>query len=219
LGKYSDYGKVVIGQETFVGQNCVLGCPKEETIKRFWPDEKKLLQAISPVRIGDRSVLCNFVCVYEGTEIGPDCLLEDYVHIGYGSKIGQNVRIMYRSYICDRVTIGNYSRIAGFICDGSEIGEYSTVMGNLVHEYTQPHIDWWKAEESPPKIGSNSVVGLGATVVGGIEIGSHCYIAAGAIVTKSVPPKHVVLGVNRRIPLHKWKGKKLRRLIELWMET
>lgn len=219
MSKHLNYGNAIIGQEVFIGQNCVLGCPKEETIKRFWPDEKALSQALSPVRIGDKSVLCNFVSVYEGTEIGSDCFLEDYVRVGYGSKIGCNVRIMYRSYVCDRVIIRNYARIAGFICDGSEIGERSTVMGDLVHEYTQPHVDWWKAEESPPKIGSDSVVGFGAIVVGGIEIGSHCYIAAGAIVTKSVPPKHIVLGVNKQIPLHKWSGKKLRRLVELWMET
>ncbi len=213
MNEFIAYGRVILGRDVFIGRFCVMACPKEDTIMRHGPNKKAIEKATSSVRVGDRCIICNYVSIYEGTEIGSECIIEDHVHIGYGCRIGRNVRITYGAYLCDRVVIDDNARIAGFICDTSKIGKNSTVMGNLVHEYTQPYADWWEPDEPSPIVQEHSVIGYGATIVGGVKIGPYSYVAAGAIVTKRVPPKHVVVGVNKIIPLNKWKGRKLNDII------
>lgn len=92
-------------------------------------------------------------------------------------------------------------------------------MGELVHEYTRPHQDWWEVDEAPPVIGADTVVGSGARVIGGVTIASRSYVAAGAIVTKDVPTGHVVTGVNVHTPAERWRGRRLQDLIDHWAST
>ncbi len=51
----------------------------------------------------------------------------------------------------------------------------------------------------PVKIGKNVWVGAHATILSGVEIGDNAVIAAGAVVTKDVPPNTVVGGVPAKI--------------------
>ena len=200
---------VTLGEGAMVGEFCVLGCAKEARL-RGSPT------APAPVEVGARCILFNHVVLYEGVRIGDDVVVEDRVRVGYDCQIGARSRIVYGAYICDRVEIGEDARIAGFICDGTVIGERATVMGDLVHEYTRPHEPWWEVDEAPPVIEADSVVGYGARVVGGIRIGPRSYVAAGAVVTKDVPPEHVVTGVNVMTQASEWRGRRLERLIRHW---
>lgn len=218
MNEFVVFGEVTLGQDVFVGRYCVLACPKEDTIRCHGPDKEAIKRATSKVRVGDKCIICNYVSIYEGTDIGPDSIIEDNVHIGYDCRIGRSTRITYGAYICDRVVIGDNARIAGFICDASKIGNNCTVMGNLIHEYTKPHMDWWDANEPSPVVHDCSVIGFGAIVVGGVEIGPYSYVAAGAIVTKRVPPKKIVVGVNKIISFSDWKGRKLPDFISKWRD-
>ncbi|MGQ0776563.1 MAG: acyltransferase [Pseudonocardiales bacterium] len=65
-------------------------------------------------------------------------------------------------------------------------------------------------------IEADSVVGYGARVVGGVRIGPQSYIAASAVVTKDVPPGHVVTDVNIQTPVERWQGRRLQDLIRHW---
>ncbi|GAA3762457.1 acetyltransferase-like isoleucine patch superfamily enzyme [Spinactinospora alkalitolerans] len=209
------YGTVSMGQGSAVGEHCTLGYPKEARIRAFREDPATA-EAGEPVGIGDRCMLFNQVIVYEGVSIADGCLVEDRVRIGYDSRVGPGSRIVYGAYICDRVSIGAEARIAGFVCDATRIGDRCTVMGDLVHEYTRPHVDWWDADEESPRVEDDSVVGYGARVVGGIRIGPRSYVAAGAVVTRDVPPEHIATGVNTLTPIRDWTGTRLRALIEHW---
>lgn len=51
-----------------------------------------------------------------------------------------------------------------------------------------------------PKIGNDVFIGTGALIIGRIEIGDDVLIAAGATVTKDVPPHSVVKNVNEIRP-------------------
>ena len=207
------YGDVLVGADTVIGENCTLGYPKESRLRQRSADRGE------PVEIGARCLVFNQVIAYEGVQIADDCLIEDRVRIGYNSRIGAETRIIYGAYLCDRVLIGSQARIAGFICDGTVIGDRSTVMGQLVHEYTQPNRDWWDVDEPSPVIKEDSIIGYGAQVIGGIHIGPRSYIAAGATVTKDVPPEHVVTGVNTQTPATQWPGQRLQQLIRSWQAT
>ena len=46
---------------------------------------------------------------------------------------------------------------------------------------------------------SNCWIGAKVTILDGVSIGEHCGIAAGAVVTRSVPPHSLVAGVPARV--------------------
>ncbi len=50
-----------------------------------------------------------------------------------------------------------------------------------------------------PKVGSNVVIGAGATLLGNIKVGDHAVIAAGAVVLKDVPPGSTVAGIPAKL--------------------
>lgn len=49
------------------------------------------------------------------------------------------------------------------------------------------------------RIGDGTWVASGATIVGGVTIGRHCIIAAGAVVTRDVPDHVVMAGVPAKV--------------------
>lgn len=209
------YAPTDIDASTILGRHCVIGYPKEERLRA---EQRKRGSAAAGklVTVGADCLIGNHAIIHEGVDVHDGCVIEDQVRIGYDSTIGTRTRIVYSAYICDRVTIGADATVAGFICDGTTIGDRSTVMGELVHEYTQPHEGWWDVDEDPPVIEADSVVGYGAHVVGGVHIGPHSYVAAGAVVTKDVPPEHIVTGVNIQTPADRWTGRRLQGLIRHW---
>lgn len=207
------FARVMVGADTVIGENCTLGYPKEARLRdrTAGPGEA--------VELGARCLVFNQVILYEGVRIGDDCVIEDRVRVGYDSHIGAETRLAYGAYLCDRVLIGPRARVAGFICDGCVVGGDSTVMGELVHEYAQPHRDWWEVDEPSPVIEAGSVVGYGARVVGGVRIGPRSYVAAGAVITKDVPAEHVVTGINVQTPAAQWSGQRLQSLIRHWQAS
>lgn len=209
------YAPVHIDATTVVGTYCLFGCPKEERQRMHMRNPAESSQG-EPVSIGPDCIIANHVIVNEGVDIAGGCLLEDRVRIGYGCSIGARTRIVYGAYICDRVRIGAEAIVAGFVCDGTEIGDRSTVMGELVHEYTRPHGGWWEVDEAPPIIAADSVVGKGARVIGGVRVGPRSYVASGAVVTRDVPPEHIVTGTNQCTPAAEWRGQRLQSLIQHW---
>ena len=50
-------------------------------------------------------------------------------------------------------------------------------------------------------VGRDSLVGIGARLLSGCEIGAECLIAAGSVVTegKKIPPRSVVMGVPAKV--------------------
>jgi serine O-acetyltransferase len=80
------------------------------------------------------------------------------------------------------------------IGETTEIGDdvlmyQGVVLGGTTHEKRKRH----------PTIGSNVVIGAGATVLGAINIGDGARIGAGSVVVQSVPPESVVVGVPGRV--------------------
>jgi acetyltransferase-like isoleucine patch superfamily enzyme len=208
-------GEVDVGQHVFIGPFTVLGMPKEARFHGAGQVVDNVLRT-DPVSIGDDCIIGSHVTVYEGSRIAGGVTIDDFVRVGYDVEIGSGTRVIYRAHICDRVKIGDRARIGGFICDRAQIGTGATVMGDLLHEYSHPHEDWWGEDEEAPVIGDNAVVGFGATVVGGVVVGERSYIAAGAIVTKDIPADHIVTGVNEVTPHKEWKGRRLGDFIRFW---
>ncbi|MBD3203834.1 serine O-acetyltransferase [Candidatus Woesearchaeota archaeon] len=97
---------------------------------------------------------------------------------------------------------------------GIVIGE-TTEIGDDVMIYQNVTLGghgWWtdkKGEKRHPTIEDNVVIGVGASVLGPVNVGKKSKIGAGAIVIHDVPEKSVVVG-----PLGSYvvrKGRKIRR--------
>ena len=95
----------------------------------------------------------------------------------------------------------------GFGCyiqgrNGIEIGDYVLIAPkvNIISANHDPE-DISKHLDAPPiKIGSYSWLGVGATILPGVQIGPHTVVAAGAVVTKSFPDGYGILaGVPARV--------------------
>jgi serine O-acetyltransferase len=80
------------------------------------------------------------------------------------------------------------------IGETAEIGDYVTLfqgvtLGGTGKERGKRH----------PTLGNHVVVGAGAKILGGINIGDNVKIGANSVVLKSVPPNSTVIGVPARI--------------------
>ena len=82
------------------------------------------------------------------------------------------------------------------IGDGALIG-HNVVLATINHDL-DPAMNR-KNHYSPIRIGAHVWIGSNATILSGVSIGEWSVVAAGAVVTKDVPPMTVVGGVPARI--------------------
>lgn len=150
-----------------------------------------------------------------------------YQQRGRGSKIYGSVRMDTPPY--RRFVLGRRSVVESFCCinnavgdviigDNTRIGLHTTVIGpveigsnvNLAqgivvtalnHNFTDctKRIDEQGVSTAKVTIGNDVWIGANATVLPGVTIGNHCVVAAGAVVTKDVPPYSLVGGVPAKI--------------------
>ena len=150
-----------------------------------------------------------------------------YQHRGRGSKIYGSVRMDTPPY--RRFSLGRQSVIESYCCinnavgdvvigDDTRVGIHNTIIGpvtignhvNLAQSITvtalnhnfddsDKRIDEQGVSTSQVVIGDDVWIGANAVVLPGVTIGTHSIVAAGAVVTKDVPPHSLVAGVPAKI--------------------
>lgn len=136
------------------------------------------------------------------SEIGIGTRIWQFVVILKGAKIGENCNICAFTLIEGNVIIGDRVTIKSGvqIWDGSIIendvfiGPNAT-FGNDLY----PRSKQYPAEFKGVTIRSGASIGANATLLPGITIGEKAMIGAGAVVTKNVPARAVVVGNPARI--------------------
>lgn len=143
-----------------------------------------LLGNIFVNKIPSRSLRTLFYKIM-GASIGKDSIIFRRVEVLYpkGLDIKQNSSVGWFAHLDARggINIGSNSSIASYckIITGS-------------HDVDDPQ---FKAVFKPITIGDYCWVGTGATILQGVSLGHGVVVAAGAVVTKNVPPFTVVAGV------------------------
>lgn len=150
-----------------------------------------------------------------------------YQHRGKHSVIHRSARMdtpPYRIF-----SLGDYSVIESFACINNAVGDvmignhtriglHNTIIGpveigshvNLAqgitvtalnHNFddTQKRIDEQGVSTIPVTIEDDVWIGANAVILPGVTIGNHCVVAAGAVVTKDVPPHSLVAGVPAKV--------------------
>lgn len=125
--------------------------------------------------------------------LGNDSTIEDFTTINNGVGavfIGDRTRIGMGNTLIGPVTIGNDIRLA-----------QNVVLSGLNHSYqdvSQP-IHTQGVTTAPITIEDETWIGANVVIVAGVTIGKHCIIAAGSVVTKSIPPYSVAVGNPARV--------------------
>lgn len=136
------------------------------------------------VIIGDDVQTGHHVLIREKTEIGNHVIIGTQTVIDGQVKIGNFVSIQSQCYIPTHTTIGSHV----FIGPGA-------VLTN--DQYPLKMREQYKPKG--PVIEDNVTIGARAVICPGVRIGTGSFIAAGAVVTKDVPPKCMATGVPARV--------------------
>lgn len=150
-----------------------------------------------------------------------------YQHRGKHSVIHRSARMDTPPY--RKFSLGDYSVIESFACinnavgdvmigDHTRIGLHNTIIGpveigshvNLAqgitvtalnHNFddTEKRIDEQGVSTKPVTIEDDVWIGANSVILPGVTIGNHCVVAAGAVVTKDVPPHSLVAGVPAKV--------------------
>lgn len=125
--------------------------------------------------------------------IGDNSMVEDFTTINNGVgevRIGNNSLIGLGNVIIGPITVGNNVILAQNI-----------VASGLNHNYAdirQP-IHQQGVSVAPIVIEDDCWIGANTVITAGVRIGKHCVIAAGAVVTKNIPPYSVAVGNPARV--------------------
>lgn len=138
--------------------------------------------------------------IEQGVELGAGVRVWRQSHIRAGARIGvdctigANVFIDAGVHVGDRVKIqNNVSIYAGVELEAEAfIGPAAVFTNDRTPRATGP----WAVTRTIVRTGAS--VGANATVVCGNELGEHCLVAAGAVVTKPVLPHQLVMGTPAR---------------------
>jgi UDP-2-acetamido-3-amino-2,3-dideoxy-glucuronate N-acetyltransferase len=134
--------------------------------------------------IGDGTKIWHFCHVQSGAKIGRNCVLGQNVNvasdvvIGDGVKVQNNVSIYTGTIIEDYVFLGPSCVLTNVTNPRSEINRHSLYEKTLIRR--------------------GASVGANATVICGVTVGRYAFIAAGAVVAKSVPDYALMIGVPAR---------------------
>jgi len=115
--------------------------------------------------------------------------------VGAGSQLGQGVYVDAGVRIGQRVKVQNgVSLYHGLTVDDDVfIGPHATFTNDL---HPRAFAADWTV--TPTRVRRGASIGAHATIVCGVEIGAFAMVAAGAVVTRDVPPFGLVAGVPAR---------------------
>ena len=136
-------------------------------------------------RIGARVVVGDQSCVRERVTVGDDVVLGRGVLVENDTTIGVMVRIQADAYITAYSTLEEHVFIAPCVVTTND-----NFMGR-----TEKRLELMKG----PTIRRGARVGGGAILCPAVEIGEEAFVGAGAVVTKDVPPRVIVVGNPARV--------------------
>ena len=150
----------------------------EETYKDVFIHESSYID--DHVQIGSETKIWHFSHILSNSKIGNHCTLGQNVVVGPNVEIGNKVKIQNNVSIYDGVTIED-----DVFCGPS------CVFTNV----NNPRADIERKDEfRRTTVKKGSSIGANATIVCGNDLGEYSFIAAGATVTKEVPPYAVMAG-------------------------
>jgi acetyltransferase-like isoleucine patch superfamily enzyme len=192
------YPGTVLGEGVKVLEHAVVG--KQPTLS---PRSTAKRDPLPPSEIGDGTIVSTGAVVFAGSKIGERVILCDQSCIRERVTIGDDVVVGRGSLIENDTTIGALTKIQA----DAYITAYSTLEDNV---FIAPRVVttndnfMGRTEQrhdliAGPTIRRGARIGGGAVLCPGIEIGEEAFVGAGAVVTRDVPARMLVVGNPARV--------------------
>jgi acetyltransferase-like isoleucine patch superfamily enzyme len=191
------YGKSVIGKNTYIAENAVIGHPGK--------DEKELLLArrfdeVAGAHIGNNCIIRDYAVIYSNAKLGDHVQTGHHILVREYTTIGEHTLVGSGTIIDDRCKIGSHVSIQSmvYIPTNTTI-EDNVFVGPRVCLTNDKYMGRGNINLIGPHIKQFARIGGNATILPGVTIGEDAVVAAGAVVTKDVPQYAVVAGVPARV--------------------
>jgi acetyltransferase-like isoleucine patch superfamily enzyme len=160
-------------------------------------------EPLPPTVIGDGTVVSTGAIVFAGSQVGARCIVGDQSCIRERVALGDDCVLGRGSLIENDTTVGAGSRIQA----DAYVTAYSTLEEDVfiapcvvtTNDNFMGRTEQRKGLMRGPTIRRSARVGGGAVLCPGIEIGEEAFVGAGAVVTKNVPPRVIVVGSPARV--------------------
>jgi acetyltransferase-like isoleucine patch superfamily enzyme len=193
----------VIHAGTRVGERCLVeDCAVLGKRPRLRPGSSAAGGELEALVVEDGVTVCCGAVVYAGARIGPGAIIGDQTQVRERSSVGARTVVGRGSSVDFGAQVGERVLIqTGVYVTGGAIVENDVFLGPGVTT-TNDHAMGRHAPGEPllgPTFRRACRVGGGAVLVPGIEIGEEAFVAAGALVTRDVAARDVVMGVPARV--------------------
>lgn len=138
----------------------------------------------------------------QSEEIGAGTRIWQYAVILKGAAIGTGCNVCAHTFIENEVTIGRDVTIkcGVYLWDGTEVQDGVFIGPNATFSNDKtPRSKAYPATFQKTTLKRGSSIGANATILPGITIGEDAMVGAGAVVTKDVPDRAVVVGNPARV--------------------
>jgi acetyltransferase-like isoleucine patch superfamily enzyme len=187
------YPGTVLGEGVKVLEHAVVG--KQPSLS---PRSTAKREPLPPCEIGAGTIVSTGAIVFAGSTIGARVILGDQSCVRERVTVGDDVVIGRGSLVENDTTIGALTKIQAM----AYITAYSTLEEEVfIAPCVQTTNDNFMGRTEKrhelikgPTIRRGARVGGGAVLCPGVEIGEEAFVGAGAVVTKDVPARAVVVG-------------------------
>jgi acetyltransferase-like isoleucine patch superfamily enzyme len=192
------YPGTVLGEGVRVLEHAVVG--KQPTLS---PRSTAPREDLPPTEIGDGTIVSTGATVFAGSRIGARVILGDQSCVRERVTVGDDVVIGRGSLVENDTTIGALTKIQAeaYITAYSTLEEQVFIAPCVVttNDDFMGRTERRRELVRGPIIRRGARVGGGAILLPGVEIGEEAFIGAGAVVTKAVEPRMLVVGNPARV--------------------
>jgi acetyltransferase-like isoleucine patch superfamily enzyme len=158
---------------------------------------------LPPAQIGAGTVVSTGAIVFAGSSVGANCIVGDQSCIRERVELADDCVLGRGSLIENDTTVGAGTRIQA----GAYITAYSTLEEDVfiapcvvtTNDNFMGRTEQRRTLMKGPTVRRGARVGGGAILLPGIEIGEEAFVGAGAVVTKDVPARALVVGSPARV--------------------
>jgi acetyltransferase-like isoleucine patch superfamily enzyme len=192
------YPGTVLGEGVKVLENAVVG--KQPSLS---PRSTAKREPLPPAEIGEGTIVSTGAIVFAGTRIGARVIVGDQACVRERVDVGDDVVIGRGVLVENDTTIGALTKIQA----EAYITAYSTLEDNVfiapcvvtTNDNFMGRTERRHELIKGPTVRRGARIGGGVILCPGIEIGEDAFVGAGAVVTKDVEPRALVVGNPARV--------------------
>ena len=192
------YPGTVLGEGVKVLEHAVVG--KQPTLS---PRSTAKREPLAPAELGAGTIVSTGAVVFAGTKVGERVIVGDQACVRERVTIGDDVVLGRGTLIENDTTIGALTKIQA----DAYITAYSTLEDNVfiapcvvtTNDNFMGRTERRHELIAGPTIRRGARIGGGAVLCPGVEIGEEAFVGAGAVVTKDVEPRMLVVGNPARV--------------------